>query len=176
MMSVWRIAKGITYTIGVIFLFLFKEELLTHIHFLIGGLICVYGLETVILHFVLKKEFDHNGSFYWGCAELIIGVTLLLKIRTPETVYVTWAIWSILREADDIHEQVILWHKGIHTPIDTLESIAAIVLSVMLIITPTREHADKHIYLLMFELIVTATSPFISQIQLFIEDKIQKKS
>lgn len=163
---VWKITKIILYVTISIFAVIFAEKLIGegedgYAHFLVGGIMIIYGVEEVVKHLVLKKSFTKENSLYWGVIDLFLGLLLVLRVRTPETVYVTWAIWSILRETEEIREVVELFKEKIFAFVNLLESLLILVFSVLLIINPTPHHALTHVYLLVMELCVNSIAPFI---------------
>ncbi len=78
-------------------------------------------------------------------------------------VCIIWATWSIVRESHEIKELVTEIVSVPLTIISGLESIAVIVLSIMLISEPTHHHALIHIYLLLAELILTPLVPMLDE-------------
>lgn len=162
----WKILKIFLYVTISVLILIFAEKLIGngedgYAHFVVGGIMLVYGIEEIARHLVLKKSFFEDSCLYWGVIDLLLGLLLVLKVRTPQTVYVTWAIWSILRETEEIREVVELFQERIYAFVNLTESILILVFSVMLIINPTPHHALTHIYLLIMELCVNSISPFV---------------
>ena len=83
-----------------------------------------------------------------------------------EVTCVIWATWSIVRESFEIKELVTEIKSWTLTIISGIESIAVIVFSVMLILEPGEHHAMIHMYLLLFELILTPLIPLLDEILL----------
>ena len=80
------------------------------------------------------------------------------------SVCIIWAVWSISRESFEIYEITSGIVRGPAAVISGIESIIAIIFSVMLLINPTEHHAKIHIYLLIVEFLVTAFSPVVSEL------------
>ena len=95
--------------------------------------------------------------------ELILGLTTLIMPLEYSAVCIIWATWSIVRESHEIKELVTEIVSVPLTIISGLESIAVIVLSIMLIAEPTHHHAMIHIYLLLAELILTPLVPMLDE-------------
>ena len=75
-----------------------------------------------------------------------------------------YSTWSIIRESYEIKELVTEIKSVTLTIISGIESIAVIVFSIMLIAEPGEHHALIHIYLLLFELILTPLVPLLDEI------------
>ena len=126
-----------------------------------------YGIfEFVYVLFKKREYFYKENSFYWGLIEILLGLIVLLFVSDYTTICVTWAIWSILREALEVEEIIsglIEKIPVVLSVISMIESIAVIILSTLLIVNPGEHHATIHSYLLSIELILTATIPFFKK-------------
>ena len=78
------------------------------------------------------------------------------------TVCIVWAIWAILREANEIREAVSELSNLVPSIIELATGIVNIVFSILMIITPTPQHATIHLYLLIIELAVASGIPIIN--------------
>ena len=123
--------------------FVFREQLIEHLKYFIGGLMLLYGIEEILFEVIFHgKNFWKCEKTYLGLVELILGTTLFFYPieAEPEVVVkmtcVIWAAWSIIREAFEIRELVVEIKSIVLTIISGIESIAVIVLSVMLILEP----------------------------------------
>ena len=159
--------------------FIFREQLIEHLKFFIGGLMLLYGVEEILFEVLFHgKEFWKCEKTYLGFVELILGVTLFiypLEAEPQEVVKMTcviWATWSIIREAFEIREIITEVKTTVLKIISGIESIAVIVLSVMLILEPGEHHAMIHLYLLLAELVLTPLVPLLDEI---IEERKQKR-
>ena len=163
----------IIYVALAICVFIFREHLVEHLKYFIGGLMTLYGVEEILFEIVFKdKHFWHKDKIYLGIIELAFGVALLclnLHDNAEETLIRTcliWATWSIVRESFEIKELVTEIKSWTLTIISGIESIAVIVLSVMLILNPGEEDAMIHMYLLLLELLLTPLIPLLDEILL----------
>ncbi len=164
-MKIYKYIKLAIFAVFAVLVFVYRESLLVDLHYLVGALILLYGAEEAIVDtFVYKKNCYKKFWFIFGLVETMIGIIVLCSIRDYVTVCVIWGVWSILREAVEIHEITSGEVKGVAAILSGIESIVAIVFSIMLIITPTEHHAKTHIYLLIIELIVTALVPVIEDV------------
>ena len=75
------------------------------------------------------------------------------------TICIIWAVWAILREADEIAEYYELFKERIPCLLGFAESVVAIVFSITLIIEPGEHHAMIHMYLLIVELLSAVIFP-----------------
>ena len=89
-------------------------------------------------------------------------MTTLCFIEEYATVCVIWAVWSILRESIELQEIVEGELHPVLGVVSGLESVAVIVLSVMLMIEPGEHHAMIHSYLLCVELVLSAVIPLLN--------------
>ena len=165
--------KLIIYVALAVCVFIFREYLVEHLKYFIGGLMTLYGVEEILFEIVFKdKHFWHKDKIYLGIIELVFGVALLcldLHDNAEETLIRTcliWATWSIVRESFEIKELVTEIKSWTLTIISGIESIAVIVLSVMLILNPGEEDAMIHMYLLLLELLLTPLIPLLDEILL----------
>ena len=153
---------------------LIRGIFIEHIRFFIGGLMIFYGIEQLTYEAIFhRKGFIHHGRNYLAFIELILGITVLAIDMEFVSVCIMWATWSILRESYEFQEVIVETKSKVLTVISGAESIAVIVLSIMLIATPTEHHALIHLFLLFIELILTPIVPFLDVI---IEQHKEKKN
>ena len=159
--------------------FIFREQLIKHLKYFIGGLMLLYGVEEILFEVIFHgKNFWKCEKTYLGLVELILGTTLFfypLEANAEEIIKMTcviWAAWSIIREAFEIKELIVEIKSVVLTIISGIESIAVIVLSVMLILEPGEHHAMIHLYLLLAELVLTPLVPLLDET---IEERKQKR-
>ena len=162
-------------------IFIFREHIVNEevdkmiLNYFIGGLMTLYGVEEILFEIVFKdKHFWHKDKIYLGIIEITFGIVILCAPVDYETTCVVWATWSIVRESFEIKELVTEIKSWTLTIISGIESIAVIVLSVMLILEPHEHHALTHIYLLLFELVLTPLIPMLDEIILERKHKKQE--
>ena len=166
------IKLGVFVIMGI-FTFIFREQLVQNLKYFIGGLMVVYGLEEVIYEvYFFGKDFWKRERIFLGFLEILFGSVLILSPLTIETVCIIWASWSIVREAFEIRELVVVIRSWTLTIISGIESVAVIVLSVMLLLEPGEHHAMIHLYLLLAELLLNPLVPLLDEIM--IEKKNEK--
>ena len=154
-----------------VLVFIFREQLvhLNHLKFFIGALMVAYGLDEIAFEaYCHKLKFIHAHKTYLGIIELVLGIATLFLNLDYEAVCIIWATWSIVRESYELKELITEIKSITLTVISGIESIAVIVLSIMLIAEPGEHHALIHIYLLLFEFILNPLIPLLDE---FIEQK-----
>ena len=159
--------KLIIYVALAVCVFIFREYLIENLKWFIGSLMLMYGIEEILFEIVFKdKHFWHKDKIYLGFIEIVFGIVLLCSPLNVEVTCVIWATWSIVRESFEIKELVTEIKSWTLTIISGIESIAVIVFSVMLILEPGEHHAMIHMYLLLFELVLTPLIPLLDEILL----------
>ena len=170
----YHLFKLIVCVVCAILVLVFREQLvhLDHLKYFIGALMVAYGVDEIAFEvYCHKLHFIHEHKTYLGLVELVMGLATLLLTLDYEAVCIIWATWSIIRESYEIKELVTEIKSITLTIVSGVESIAVIVLSIMLIAEPGEHHAMIHLYLLLFEFILTPLVPLLDE---FIEVKKQK--
>ena len=162
-MKAFRLTLLICFVIAAILLLVFNGFFLHNLRWFIGGLIVLYGsLGILALALEKVKPIVEGHGFLFYAVEILLGLTTLCFIEEYATVCVIWAVWSILRESVELQEIVEGELHPILAVTSGLESVAVIVLSVMLMIEPGEHHAMVHSYLLVVELVLTAVIPLLN--------------
>ena len=162
-MKTFRLSRLIGFVIAAILLLIFNEFFLHNLRWFIGGLIVLYGsLGILALALEKVKPIVEGHGFLFYAVEILLGLTTLCFIEEFATVCVIWAVWSILRESVELQEIVEGELHPILAVVSGLESVAVIVLSVMLMIEPGEHHAMIHSYLLVVELILSGLIPVLN--------------
>ena len=140
----------------------FSTQLLNYIHFLVGAVMVLYGLEGVFLPLTrFKKGFIHHYQFYLGSLEMLLGILMLSAIRNFEYVCIIWGTWTIVRESFELYETEHKIHHKFPAVFSLVLSIIEIIFSILLILFATEHHALTHIYLLIPEFVIYGLSPFL---------------
>lgn len=163
----YLIIKLAIYVILAVFVFIFREHLTTEqsLKYFIGSLMILYGIEETLFEIIYHGlGFWRQEKVYLGFVEIVLGCVLLFAPLDLETTCVIWATWSIVREAFEIRELVTEVKSVLLTIISGLESLAVIVLSIMLILEPGEHHAMIHLYLLLVELFLTPFVPLMDEV------------
>lgn len=148
-----------------VLVFIFRETLIEHLKYFIGGLMILYSTEEIIFEIIYtKRHILHGEKIYLGFIELLLGLSLLILNISYESVCVIWAIWSIMREAYEIKEIITEMKCIIPRILSAVESIAVIVFSILLILKPGEHHAMIHLYLLLVELLFSPLIPLLDEL------------
>ena len=143
-------------TILAIVIFILNERMTQDLPYFVGSVMLLYALEEFLYQIIFeRKNILKSGKSYFALMEIIIGTTLVIADIEFGVACAIWASWSILRESHEIKEAVTVRYNIVLRILNAVESIAAIVLSVMLIINPTTHHVYLHVILLVIELIST---------------------
>lgn len=161
----YHLIKLIVYTVLAILVFIFRSFHIANLRYFIGTLMLIYAIEEVLFDMLFfRKSILHKHKIYLAMAETTFAIVLIVAPITIEITCIIWATWSILREFQEIKE-VIVDLRNITTRIlSGLESIVAIVFSVMLILEPGEHHALIHIYLLLVELVLNPIVPLLDEL------------
>lgn len=161
----YYIVKLAILTVLAVMVFIFREPLVEHLKYFIGGLMLLYGVEEIAFETIYHHHHIlHQDKIYLGFIELLLGVVMLLVNISYEGVCIIWATWSILRESYEIKEVFSELKCLVPKIISGLESLVAIVFSILLIIEPGEHHAMIHLFLLLVELPLTPLTPLLDEI------------
>ena len=170
------IKLAIYFTLAVLML-VFKEPLIEHLKYFIGGLMIVYAFEEMLFETIFsRKHFFHQSKVYLGFIELLLGLILVIVDVSYESTCIIWATWSLLRETHEVEEILAELNTLPAKLLSGIESLVVIVFSVMLIIEPTEHHAMIHLYLLFVELIVAPLTPLVDETIIKIKNKKVKQN
>ena len=162
-MKPFRLTRLIVFVLGAVLLLVFNEFFLHNLRWFIGGLIVLYGSLGILALILAKVKPIYEGQgFLFFSVEILLGLTTLCFIKEYATVCTIWAVWSILRESVELEEIV---ERELHPTLAVfsgIESVAVIVLSVMLMIEPGEHHAMIHSYLLAVELVLASLIPIVN--------------
>lgn len=161
-MKVFRISKLICYVTGAVLVLVFRDFFVENLRWFIGAIMVVYGvlgITGVALEKIRPIYLSHE--FLFCSLEILLGATMLALVDTFTVVCVIWAVWSILRESLELREIVEGKLHPVLAAISAVESVAVIVLSIMLIAELSEHHALIHTYLLCVELILSSSIPVL---------------
>ena len=161
----YNLIKLGVYVVLAVLVFIFREQLVEHLKYFIGGLMILYAVEEILfivihhIHHIL-----HEDKVYLGFIELILGIVLLCVNVSYESVCIIWATWSILRESYEIKEIACELKHIVPKIISGVESLVIIVFSILLIIEPGEHHAMIHLWLLLAELVIAPLTPLLDEL------------
>lgn len=172
MKNAWKTIKLIVYLIAGCLIMAFSEQVMEYVVILVGAVMTVYAIETIIVSIFKKTVLHEDNELFEGLILILLAIVLLFTDNSNlEKVCVIWAIWSILRETEEIKECL---HDNFHKNppkftkvfhyIHCVESAIVIVLSLAMLLSPTEKTAHTHIILLGLELILEVAFPLMNTI------------
>ena len=168
----YLVVKLIVYVALAVCIVIFHHQMLPGLKYFIGGLMAFYGVEDILfLTLMHRKQFFRQDKTYFGIVELILGIGMLFAPLEINTICMIWATWAIMREAVEIKELILELKSWTPRIISLIESIAAIILSMVLIFAPTGEHAIIHLRILTVELVLAPLVPLLDLVIVSFKDR-----
>lgn len=165
MTKIYYGVRLLVFTTIAILIGVFSHPLLEYLHFLVGGVMLIYGVEGILFaSYRARKKVLQEYQFYLGTMELLFGLVMTIAIRDFNNICIIWATWTIVRESFELYETS---HKFFHRFPAILSLVLSgieIVFSVMLLLFASEHHALTHIYLLVPEFIINGLSPFLFEL------------
>lgn len=161
----YNLIKLGVYVVLAVLIFIFREQLVEHLKYFIGGLMILYAVEEIlfiIIHHI--HHILHEDKVYLGFIELLLGIVLMCVNLSYESVCIIWATWSILRESYEIKEIACELKHIVPKIVSGVESLVIIIFSILLIIEPGEHHAMIHLYLLLAELVIAPLTPLLDEL------------
>lgn len=164
--------KTAIFAVLAVLVLVFKDAFVEHLKTFIGALMVLYGVEGVLVDLLFHREhFFDEGKTYLGFIELLFGIVLLCASLKFEYVCIIWATWTIVRESYEIREVIVEIKSIVPKLLSGTESLAVIILSVMLLLNPNEIHALIHVYLLAVELILSPLCVLLDELILGYKEK-----
>ena len=163
-MKVYHFSKLAIFIAFSILIGVFADKLVGYLRYFIGALFLAYSLDNFVsLLLEKKKNFYKEPVIVYDFIQFIIGIIVLVGVEDFSDICIFWGVVSMLREAFEISDILTKKVTGWVALISAVESIVVIAFCIVLLFNPTEEHAKHHIYLLIVELIVTASSPVLNE-------------
>jgi len=183
MKKIWKIIKSVSYLTAGILIACFSEEMMDYAVALVGTVMTIYAVETIIISIFKKTVLHEDNELFEGLILCLLAIVLLFTDKNNlEKVCVIWAIWSILRETEEIKECLhINVYKKPHAYtkavnyVHIAESSVVIVLSLLMLLSPSEKTAHTHIILLGLELILEVAFPLVNSFGELIYKMIRKR-
>ena len=160
-MKIWQIIKAFLYLVIALFIFINNNAVLPYVGFLVGGVVCLYSLEELIVLACKRRFFKDTYHLFDGLAQLFIGIILFIVSKDVVKVCLVWGVWSILRETKEMSEAIDSLHERKYNVLSVIESLVIIALSFFMILEPNEEHAHLHVILLGAELVLVVVFYFL---------------
>ena len=177
--KVYQPVKFALFLIMGILVLVFNEHIMNNdgaiINGIVGTVIAIYGVEGIVLPIVTQQVKKRRIQMLNGGINILIAIVMifLLEGNSDELriVCVLWAIWSIMREGEEIIEkgfEGIRSHPTVSI-INFAESIIVIIFSIMLICAKDFHelvhHAHVHVILLGIELIIEVLWVYAAELE-----------
>lgn len=176
-MKVYKFIKFFVFIALGVSIFFLKDTYVEHLKYTIGGLITLYGVDGFFLWILEKDKFEKMHFLFKAVVQLVLGICTLVLFEQYAVICTIWAVWAIIREADEISEYYELFKERIPCFLGFIESVVAIVLSITLIMEPGEHHAMIHMYLLIAELFTAVIFPQLrcAYVKYFKKEKEENK-
>lgn len=166
-MKTWHVIKFILYILIGVSIIAFtgltfsRTSMITYVQYIIGGVMLLFSIEDIIVS-CIKGPLNKESRLFTGIILLIIAVLLIFfldKVDDYQTILVIWAIWSIIREGEDITNASRELSKQKLEILNIVEAVIIIVMSFIMVIDPNEHHAYIHLYLLGIEVMLEVIFP-----------------
>ena len=154
-----RWSKGILYIFAAVMIFLFHEEIIPHVAFLVGGVVLAYALEELI--YLLAER--HFADIAESLIQIVLAILLFLVHDDIIKICVIWGVWSIIREGREMTRALVHLKTKRLALVDIAESVTVTVLSAFLVLEPGHHHAKIHLILLGIELLLEILFPLLEK-------------
>ena len=113
MKNAWKIIKLVLYLISGCLIMIFSEQVMEYVVILVGAVMTVYAIETIIVSIYEKAVLHEENELFEGLILILLAIVLLFTDKNNlEKICVIWAIWSIIRETEEIKECLFdIFHK-----------------------------------------------------------------
>lgn len=175
----YDLVKTFVFVVFGILVFIFKDQVIQnegkYIHIFVGSVIIFYGVESILSVLIKRKIKTSPVKILSGAIFVLLGAAVLFTKGREYGLQITcvvWAVWAIMREAEEIYEKVICQFDNVIVAIiNFAESVAVIVLSLMLLLSPTLHHVRVHIILLGIELILEVSWEYLNDFCNYVKRK-----
>ena len=174
--KVFDIVKTTIYLVLLVIVLLIYKNIGYNANYVVGSTMIIHSIFGVLDYFIKKGEKQVIPKFVYDISILALGIVLLFINGNNFLVLICliWAIWSILREINEILTYIFTKNEHIVLKIlGFIESIVSTFFAVLLIIHPSLEHLEIHYILLVVEFATTAIFPLINKI---LQNKSVEKS
>ena len=131
-MKNYKIGKFVLFVSLAISIIFLTETYLENLQYFIGGLITLYGIDKAVMFFDVEKH-EKPKVLCESIVQVILGVCTIILFKELSTICVIWAVWSIMRESEEIAECYEHFKEKLPWILSFAESVVAIVFSIMLI-------------------------------------------
>ncbi len=163
-----RYTKTGLYILSAILIFIFHNNFIDYVAYLVGAVIMAYALEEMIYLIIEKRP----GETAEALIQLILSALLFIAHDDIIKICIIWGVWSIIREGREATRAIVNFRKQHLATLNIIESIVVTVLSAYMVLDPSDHHAHLHVIILGIELILEVMFPLLEKV---IDMAIQKK-
>ena len=162
-MKPFGIIKSILYFLGGVLVLVLNGLIMerAYVGVVVGLVVLSYAVDSLIFG-IISKNLLTRVFIYTMITHVLLAVVLFIVVNNLTTVCLVWAVWTILREGNEIAESIHRIMKGKAGFINITESVVVIVFAFMMILEPTEHHAHVHIIILGIELLLEAVFPYLN--------------
>lgn len=173
MPKILEYTKAALYILAAIMIFIFHDEIMPDVAFLVGGVVLAYALEEFAYRIARRELADMAESVI----QIVLAVLLFLAHDDIVKVCIIWGVWSIIHEGRELTRALANVKTHRLAVVDIAESVVVTVLSATMILEPSRHHAHVHVILLGIELILEIAFPLLENVlHLLIRKKSRGRS
>ena len=166
MFKVFDIIKSLVYIVLLVLVLFIYKNVGYNANYVVGATMIIHSVFGILDYFINKGRKQIIPKLIYDISILTLGIVLLFLGGSDYLVLICimWAIWSIVREANEILTYVFAENEHIVLKIlGFIESIVSTTFAVLLLIHPTLEHLEIHYILLVIEFATTAIFPIINK-------------
>lgn len=157
------------YILAGIAILIWNETLQNYIALLVGSVMLFYAAEGIVLRIASGQAREHVLGFIDEVILLLLAILMFFVRGNLDKVCVIWAIWSILREGEEMAVVLKKYRRKSVWIISLAESVIVIGLSSFLVLDPA-VHVRSHIIILGIEMILEVLFPLLDGQPLIGED------
>ncbi len=166
MIKVFDIIKSLVYIVLLVLVLFIYKNVGYNANYVVGATMIIHSVFGILDYFIDRRERQVIPKLVYDISILSIGITLLFFGGSDYLVLIclVWAIWSIIREANEILTYIFTENEHIVLKIlGSIESVVSTIFAVLLLIHPSLEHLEIHYILLVIEFATTAIFPIVNK-------------
>lgn len=158
--KVYEIFKSALFLSAGVLIIVFNEIFLENdgrlLQYIVGGIMIYFGADEVLTALKKSGKMPH---ILGGSVTFLLGCLVVLCRQSSENrlavICVSWAVWTIMRESEEIYKKVVLrFDEKLLAILNLAESVAVIILSALMFLDPAEHHAKVHLIILGAEIIL----------------------
>ena len=167
MFKVFDVIKSIVYILLLVLVLFIYKNVGYNANYVVGATMIIHSVFGILDYFIDRGKKQVIPKLVYDISILTLGIILLFLGGSDYLILIClmWAIWSIIREANEMLTYIFTENEHIVLKIlGFIESIVSTTFAVLLIIHPSLEHLEIHYILLVIEFATTAIVPLINKV------------